>query len=555
MTIRRFSAGCLVCAGLLAASLSLVSCPNSMDLPSYLDYSTNDARVLSADLSSFPTDSAGVHCVPSDSIKTISLKLRNINGYSVNPVLKFTGSAAQSAAVSTEGVFVNQSSATNLDITLSRDFLMAMDKGGDISFYVMMSADNGRSFPSSAAYNIYSNTPPPDIEGAVIEYNLTSQKYIICFNLPDIASDRISVQQDIVSIKINDTSYALSLNSDGSYTLADSFVTSAPSELTAVTGEGTFTAGTHPVYFQTEDTLNANADTSYQLSIVDSAGLSSSAVTVETGPNAAKYALTYDGNGATSGTVPVDSTRHKVGVSVSVLGNTGSLARPGYKLLGWSTDASASTAAYAADGSAVISMPNGNTTLYAIWSDTFTITYNNMDGATNSSDNPASYKSTDAAVALYSPSRSGWHFHGWYTAADFSGSAVSSLATGSSSADYVLYARWAKFYTVAYNGNGNTGGSVPSDTGEYEEGETVTVKSNSGSLARTDCAFEGWSETSGASAVQYAAGSSLTMGTADINLYAVWYGTASITITMPSYSEIGTITDDDSTSGQHKFSL
>ncbi|MCX8012737.1 MAG: hypothetical protein N3A02_00410, partial [Rectinema sp.] len=42
----------------------------------------------------------------------------------------------------------------------------------------------------------------------------------------------------------------------------------------------------------------------------------------------------YDGNGATGGSVPVDSNKYLQGVTVTVLGNTGNLTRPGYRFAG-----------------------------------------------------------------------------------------------------------------------------------------------------------------------------------------------------------------------------
>lgn len=47
-------------------------------------------------------------------------------------------------------------------------------------------------------------------------------------------------------------------------------------------------------------------------------------------------------------------------------------------------------------------------------------------------------------------------------------------------------------YTVTYNGNGATGGSVPVDSNTYEQGATVTVLGNSGNLAESGETFAGW---------------------------------------------------------------
>ena len=44
-------------------------------------------------------------------------------------------------------------------------------------------------------------------------------------------------------------------------------------------------------------------------------------------------------------------------------------------------------------------------------------------------------------------------------------------------------------YNVTYNGNGSTGGSVPVDSTDYEEGQPVTVPAHTGSLVKTGYSF------------------------------------------------------------------
>ncbi|MBO4574510.1 MAG: chitobiase/beta-hexosaminidase C-terminal domain-containing protein [Bacteroidales bacterium] len=76
------------------------------------------------------------------------------------------------------------------------------------------------------------------------------------------------------------------------------------------------------------------------------------------------YSVTYDANGATSGTVPTDNTAYTSGQSVTVAGNTGSLAKTGYAFGGWNTQADGLGTNYAVDATFNI---NTNTTLYAKW--------------------------------------------------------------------------------------------------------------------------------------------------------------------------------------------
>lgn len=75
-------------------------------------------------------------------------------------------------------------------------------------------------------------------------------------------------------------------------------------------------------------------------------------------------ALTYNRNGATGGSVPVDATAYTPGVSATVQGNGGALNLAGYIFSGWNTAADGSGTTYAPGDIFAISV---NTTLYAIW--------------------------------------------------------------------------------------------------------------------------------------------------------------------------------------------
>jgi uncharacterized repeat protein (TIGR02543 family) len=80
----------------------------------------------------------------------------------------------------------------------------------------------------------------------------------------------------------------------------------------------------------------------------------------------------------------------------------------------------------------------------------------------------------------------------------------------------------ASKYTVTYNGNGNTGGSVPSDPTTYQQGGTATVLGNTGSLVKTGYSFNGWNTTAYGSGTTYTTGQTFTMGASNITLYAKW---------------------------------
>lgn len=77
---------------------------------------------------------------------------------------------------------------------------------------------------------------------------------------------------------------------------------------------------------------------------------------------------------------------------------------------------------------------------------------------------------------------------------------------------------------VTYDGNGKTGGTVPTDNTDYSSGNTVTVKANTGSLVRTGCTFSGWNTAADGSGTSYAAGATFTIS-ANTTLYAKWAAT------------------------------
>ena len=82
-------------------------------------------------------------------------------------------------------------------------------------------------------------------------------------------------------------------------------------------------------------------------------------------------------------------------------------------------------------------------------------------------------------------------------------------------------------YIVTYNGNGATGGTVPTDRNTYTEGSSVTVLGNTGNLAKTGYTFAGWNTSPDGSGTSYAAGSPVTMRTSDVTLYAQWRANSS----------------------------
>ncbi|MFX3631641.1 MAG: S-layer homology domain-containing protein, partial [Candidatus Pristimantibacillus sp.] len=202
--------------------------------------------------------------------------------------------------------------------------------------------------------------------------------------------------------------------------------------------------------------------------------------------------------------------------------------RTGYTFAGWNTEANGSGTSYAA--AATLTMDVANVTLYAQWTanPTYKVTYNGngSTGGTAPTDS-GTYETGTTATVLSKGSlvRTGYTFAGWNTEANGSGTSYAAAATLTMGmANVTLYAQWTAnpSYKVLYNDNGSTGGTVPTDSGAYEQNTTVTVLGNTGSLVRTGYAFAGWNTEANGSGTSYAAGAAFTMGLSNVSLYAQW---------------------------------
>ena len=110
-------------------------------------------------------------------------------------------------------------------------------------------------------------------------------------------------------------------------------------------------------------------------------------------------------------------------------------------------------------------------------------------------------------------------------------------------------------YSVTYNDNGSTGGSVPTDTTAYEEGDIVTVKGNTGSLEKTGSSFVGWNTASDGTGVFYPAGYKFYMDDADVTLYAVYgsVGATCVTLTNFETSSYGKSSNKPDSEGKYFY--
>ena len=212
---------------------------------------------------------------------------------------------------------------------------------------------------------------------------------------------------------------------------------------------------------------------------------------------AATYSVTYNGNGNTGGTAPADPTKYPQGTTVTVLGNTGSLAKAGSTFAGWNTAANGSGTSYTAGST--FTMENMNDTLYAKWTvNSYAITFDKNDaGAAGTMAQQTIQSGSSANLTPNAFTKTGYTFDGWATS---SGGAVvyadrASYTMGT--ADDTLYAKWSAI-TYALNVSSSTGGNVsPSSATTVASGVPTPIKA----IADVGYHFTHWTKISGSSTI------------------------------------------------------
>jgi uncharacterized repeat protein (TIGR02543 family) len=270
------------------------------------------------------------------------------------------------------------------------------------------------------------------------------------------------------------------------------------------------------------------------------------------GGSTTTYTVSYDGNGNTGGSSPVDTATYAVGQTVTVLGNPNGLVRAGFVFGGWNTQASGTGVTY--PQGQTFTMGSADVTLYATWIPTFSVAYDG-NGSTGGSVpvDPGVYQQGQTVVVLGNTGdlvKLGSSFTGWNTQADGTGTTYSQDQTFTmGSADVTLHAQWTALptYTVTYGGNGSTGGTVPVDTTHYLQGQSVTVLGNPGGLVRSGYTFAGWNQNCQGTGTTYTQGQTFTMPGANVALCAYWTANPTYTVTYNGNGSTGGSVPFDST--------
>lgn len=193
----------------------------------------------------------------------------------------------------------------------------------------------------------------------------------------------------------------------------------------------------------------------------------------------------------------------------------------GYTFIGWNTSADGKGTAYA-PGTTWIA--NGTLTLYAQWTPGQAgLTYDG-NGATGGKTDPQPGK-TDEKINVRDNgfTRDGYMFVTWNTQAGCKGKAVDPGDEWTLQGSGTLYACWAgTVQTLAYHGNGATGGNTAVQSGKT--GDELTTNANG--FTRDGYTFVRWDTAKNGSGTAYGEGkngvSQYTMKPAGNDLYAIW---------------------------------
>uniref|UniRef100_UPI00359C2957 InlB B-repeat-containing protein n=1 Tax=Bifidobacterium longum TaxID=216816 RepID=UPI00359C2957 len=193
----------------------------------------------------------------------------------------------------------------------------------------------------------------------------------------------------------------------------------------------------------------------------------------------------------------------------------------GYTFIGWNTSADGKGTAYAPGTTWTA---NGTLTLYAQWTPGQAgLTYDG-NGATGGKTDPQPGK-TDEKINVRDNgfTRDGYMFVTWDTQAGCKGKAVNPGDEWTLQGSGTLYACWAgTVQTLAYHGNGATGGNTAVQSGKT--GDELTTNANG--FTRDGYTFVRWDTAKDGSGTAYGEGkngvSQYTMKPAGNDLYAIW---------------------------------
>ena len=241
-------------------------------------------------------------------------------------------------------------------------------------------------------------------------------------------------------------------------------------------------------------------------------------------PPSPVHSVTYNLNGG-SGTAPTEANKEEWQTFAAVQ-TAGITAPTGQGFMQWNTDSAGKGTAYAPG--ALITMPNGALTLYAIWEDIpYAVTYDLNGGfGVAPTETSKTYGASFAAAQFTGiTAPAGKRFKQWNTDSAGAGTAYAPGASITMPAsNLTLYAIWedvsATTYAVTYGLNGGTG-LVPIESNKAA-GVAFAAAQLTGITAPPGKQFKQWNTNSAGTGTAYALGATITMPASNLTLYAIW---------------------------------
>ena len=119
-------------------------------------------------------------------------------------------------------------------------------------------------------------------------------------------------------------------------------------------------------------------------------------------------------------------------------------------------------------------MGAANVTLYAVWTiNNYTVTFNGNGGTGQTPTTKSVTYNTAVGTLPTNPTQAGYTFNGWFTAT----TAGTQITTATIvTANVTWYAQWtANNYTITFNGNTNTSGTMANKTMAYASSVNLTA--------------------------------------------------------------------------------
>ena len=219
------------------------------------------------------------------------------------------------------------------------------------------------------------------------------------------------------------------------------------------------------------------------------------------------YSVAFNGNGYTSGSMEAESFEYDEEKALTA----NSFTKTGYNFNGWcdawNTEANACTTnANSYSDKQVVSnlttIDNKVITMFAKWNPiTYSVVFNGNNATSGEMANESFNYDEEKALTENMFEKTGYNFNGWCDAWNteanacatnantYSDKQVVSNLTTTDNAIITMFAKWNPItYSVAFNGNGNTDGSMEAESFEYDEEKALTENA----FEKTGYNFDGW---------------------------------------------------------------